>query len=189
MCETPVVTRPWSVYALSCKGGSLYIGVTNDIERRMKAHANGTGSRFVWAHRPFQLATVIHCESKQAAMSLEYHLKRLKKPKKLIELGLIENKINGGTMTKADIENRVFENVGMPKNEAQEIVEITFNTVKQNLIAGESVKLAGFGTFNVRKKAARVGRNPRTKEEAEIAPRKVVTFRASEILKEVIEKQ
>ena len=84
------LTRPWSVYALSCKGGSLYIGVTNDIERRIKAHSNGTGSRFVWAHRPFKLATVIDCESKQAAMALEYRLKRLRKAQKLRELGLMD---------------------------------------------------------------------------------------------------
>ena len=75
--------RPWAVYALSCEGGSLYIGVTNDIERRIKAHANGTG---------------ISCRSKQDAMALEYRLKKLKKPQKLRELGLDENAINSGIL-------------------------------------------------------------------------------------------
>ena len=92
-------------------------------------------------------------------------------------------------MTKADIVKQVFENVGLPKNEAQEIVEVCFNTLKQTLVAGESVKVSGFGTFTTRKKAARIGRNPKTKEEAEIAPRRVLTFRTSELLKEAIEKQ
>ena len=92
-------------------------------------------------------------------------------------------------MTKADIVNQVFENVGIPKNEAQAIVEVIFNTVKQTLVAGESIKISGFGTFTIRKKTARIGRNPRTKEEVEITPRKVVTFRASDFLKEAIAKQ
>lgn len=144
---------------------------------------------FVRAHRPFKLATVIYCENKQAAMSLEYSLKRLRKSQKLRELGLIENKMNGGTMIKADIVNQVFETVGIPKNEAQDIVGIIFNTVKQTLVAGESVKLAEFGTFTTKKKTARVGRNPKTKEEVEITPRRVVTFRASDLLKKAIEAQ
>lgn len=91
-------------------------------------------------------------------------------------------------MTKADIVNFVFERVGLPKNEAQEMVEVVFDTIKQTLVAGESIKISGFGTFNVRKKNARIGRNPKTKEEVEITPRRVVTFKASDQLKELIEK-
>jgi integration host factor subunit alpha len=91
-------------------------------------------------------------------------------------------------MTKADIVNLLFEKVGLPKNETQEIVEVIFDTVKQTLVAGESVKVSGFGTFTVRKKRARVGRNPKTKQEVEISPRKVITFKSSDQLKEAIEK-
>lgn len=91
-------------------------------------------------------------------------------------------------MTKADIVNLVFEKVGLPKNEAHEMVEAVFDTIKQTLIAGESIKISGFGTFNVRKKNSRIGRNPKTKEEVEITPRRVVTFKASDQIKELIEK-
>jgi integration host factor subunit alpha len=91
-------------------------------------------------------------------------------------------------MTKADIVNLVFEKVGLPKNEAQEMVETVFDTIKQTLIAGESIKISGFGTFNVRKKNSRIGRNPKTKQEVEITPRRVVTFKASDQIKELIEK-
>ena len=91
-------------------------------------------------------------------------------------------------MTKADIVNILAEKDGLPKADAQEIVETIFHTLKQTLVAGESVKVSGFGTFSVRKKAARIGRNPKTKEEVEITPRRVVTFKASDYLKEVIEK-
>jgi integration host factor subunit alpha len=92
-------------------------------------------------------------------------------------------------MTKADIENRLSVSVGLPRNESEEVLEVIFDTLKETLVAGESVKVAGFGTFMIKKKAARIGRNPKTKEEAEIAPRRVVTFRASDFLKEAIETQ
>ncbi len=92
-------------------------------------------------------------------------------------------------MTKADIVNLVVGKVGLPRNESQEIVEAVFDTIKETLIAGESVKVSVFGTFNVRKKGARIGRNPKTKQEVEITPRRVVTFKASEYLKEFVESQ
>ncbi len=91
-------------------------------------------------------------------------------------------------MTKADIVNILAEKDGLPKADAQEIVETIFHTLTQTLVAGESVKVSGFGTFSVRKKASRIGRNPKTKEEVEITPRRVVTFKASDYLKVVIEK-
>jgi integration host factor subunit alpha len=91
-------------------------------------------------------------------------------------------------MTKADIVNIVFEKVGLPKNETQDIVEAVFDTIKQTLAVGESIKISGFGTFNVRKKSARIGRNPKTKQEVEITPRRVITFKTSDHLKEIIEK-
>jgi integration host factor subunit alpha len=86
-------------------------------------------------------------------------------------------------MTKADIVNFVLGKVGLPRNETQVIVEALFDTLKQTLIAGESVKISGFGTFTVRRKGSRVGRNPKTKQEVEITPRRVVTFKASDHLK------
>jgi len=90
-------------------------------------------------------------------------------------------------MTKADIVNTLFEKVGLPKKEAQDIIEIILSTMKETFVEGESIKISGFGTFNVRKKGARRGRNPKTGEEIEITPRRVVTFRPSNQLKELIE--
>jgi len=91
-------------------------------------------------------------------------------------------------MTKADLVEIVFEKVGLSKKEAQDIIEIIFDTIKESFIEEESVKISGFGTFNVRKKNSRRGRNPKTGEEIEITPRRVLTFRASNQLKKVIEK-
>lgn len=92
-------------------------------------------------------------------------------------------------MTKADLVDKIFEKIGLSKKEAQEIIEILFDTMRQTFVEGESVKISGFGTFNVRHKVARRGRNPKTGDELEISPRKVITFRASNQLKDVLEKQ
>jgi integration host factor subunit alpha len=91
-------------------------------------------------------------------------------------------------MTKADLVEAIFEKIGLSKKEAQELIEILFDTMKQAFVEGESVKISSFGTFNVRKKMARRGRNPKTGEDLEITPRKTITFRASNQLKSAIEK-
>ncbi|GBD98239.1 integration host factor subunit alpha [bacterium BMS3Abin07] len=91
-------------------------------------------------------------------------------------------------MTKADIVNTLFEKVGLPKKEAQDIIEIILSCIKETFVEGESIKISGFGTFNIRKKNSRRGRNPKTGEEIEITPRRVVTFRPSNQLKEMVEK-
>ncbi len=90
-------------------------------------------------------------------------------------------------MTKSDLVYAIFEHVGLPKKESAEIIEIIIETLKQTLTEGESIKISGFGTFNVRKKKARKGRNPKTGEEIEISPRSVVTFKPSLWLKSHIE--
>jgi integration host factor subunit alpha len=92
-------------------------------------------------------------------------------------------------MTKADLVERIFEKIGLSKKEAQEIIEILFDTMKQAFVEGESAKISGFGTFNVRQKMSQRGRNPKTGDDLEITPRRVITFRASNQLKSLMEKQ
>ena len=75
----------------------------------------------------------------------------------------------------------------LSRNQATDMVEVLIDTLKENLADGKTVKIAGFGTFIVRKKGERMGRNPRTREEIPIAPRKVMTFKASNQFKEVVE--
>lgn len=91
-------------------------------------------------------------------------------------------------MTKADIVSILIERIGLQKAEAQMVVEMLIENIKDALLSGETVKISGFGTFIVRKKGSRIGRNPKTKQEVTITPRRVITFRASEQLKDVIEK-
>ncbi|MBI4838037.1 MAG: integration host factor subunit alpha [Nitrospirae bacterium] len=82
-------------------------------------------------------------------------------------------------MTKADLADTIFEKVGLSKKESMDILETLFDSMKAILSEGESIKIAGFGTFLVRKKKARKGRNPKTGAELQITPRKVITFKPS----------
>jgi len=92
----------------------------------------------------------------------------------------------GKGMRKADIANEIFTQVGVSKNDAADIVELVLNLLKGVLQKGDAVKIAGFGNFVVRSKGARKGRNPRTGEEIGITPRRVVTFRPSQVFKKYV---
>ncbi len=89
-------------------------------------------------------------------------------------------------MTKADIVESVYEKVGFSKKESADVVEAVFDAMKRNLEKGDKVKISGFGNFIVRDKKPRVGRNPQTGEEIEICARRVLTFRPSQVLKNII---
>ncbi|MGB7817065.1 MAG: integration host factor subunit alpha [Methylotenera sp.] len=91
------------------------------------------------------------------------------------------------TLTKADLADLLFEQVGLNKREAKDMVEAFFEEVRAALETGDSVKLSGFGNFELRKKSERPGRNPKTGEEIPITARRVVTFHASQKLKSKVE--
>ena len=91
-----------------------------------------------------------------------------------------------GKMTKADLVEKISLMTTFTKKESSEIVERVFDVVKSTLEAGENIKIAGFGNFEVKEKAARRGRNPQTGEIIEITPRRVLTFKASQVLKKSI---
>lgn len=89
-------------------------------------------------------------------------------------------------MRKADIANNICEKIGVSKTEAMDLVEYVLDCMKGVLQKGESVKIAGFGNFIVRSKGQRKGRNPRTGEEIAITPRRVLTFRPSQLFKKYV---
>lgn len=91
------------------------------------------------------------------------------------------------TLTKAELAEMLFERVGLNKREAKDMVETFFDEIRGALERGESVKLSGFGNFQLRDKPQRPGRNPKTGEEIPISARRVVTFHASQKLKNQIE--
>ncbi len=92
-------------------------------------------------------------------------------------------------MTKADIVEIVFEKVGFSKKDVAAVIEEIFESIKTTLESGEKVKISGFGNFNIRQKRARRGRNPQTGTEITIDERRVMTFKASQLLKKSINSQ
>ena len=89
-------------------------------------------------------------------------------------------------MTKADIIENIYQRVGFSKKEATDVVEAVFEIVKQTLETNERLKISGFGNFVVKEKRARLGRNPHTGQPIEITPRKVLTFKPSQVLKNIL---
>jgi len=90
------------------------------------------------------------------------------------------------TLTRADLSEAVYQEVGLSRSESSQLVESVLNEIADTLVKGETVKLSSFGSFQVREKGGRVGRNPKTGEEVPIAPRRVLVFRASHVLKDRI---
>jgi len=90
-------------------------------------------------------------------------------------------------LTKADIADQLFEKTGLSKTDAKELVELFFEEIRAALENGEQVKISGFGNFDLRDKAERPGRNPKTGEDIPIAARRVVTFRPGQKLKARVE--
>ena len=90
-------------------------------------------------------------------------------------------------LTKADMAERLFDEIGLNKREAKEMVELFFEKIRSSLENGEQVKLSGFGNFDLREKKQRPGRNPKTGEEIPISARRVVTFRPGQKLKARVE--
>ncbi len=91
------------------------------------------------------------------------------------------------SLTKAEIANRLFDEVGLNKREAKEFVDTYFEEIRAALESGENVKLSGFGNFKLRDKNQRPGRNPKTGEEIPISARRVVTFRPGQKLRARVE--
>ena len=91
------------------------------------------------------------------------------------------------TITKADFAESLFEELGIDRREAKALVELFFEEIKDSLEQGKSVKISGFGNFELRDKTSRPGRNPKTGEEVPITARRVVTFRSGQKLKARIE--
>ena len=94
--------------------------------------------------------------------------------------------MGGKTLTRADLAEAVFQKVGLPRNESAEIVELVLREIVSSLERGQTVKLSSFGSFGIRDKGQRIGRNPKTGQEVPITPRRVLVFRASNIMKQRI---
>lgn len=90
------------------------------------------------------------------------------------------------TVTRAQLAETIYSEVGLSRNESAQFLETVLERLAQALERGESVKISGFGTFSVRQKGRRIGRNPKTGVEVPILPRRVLVFRASQVLKAAV---
>ena len=89
----------------------------------------------------------------------------------------------GDTITRAQLSEAVYEEVGLSRNESADLVEAVLEEMASSLTEGETVKISSFGSFSIRQKSQRMGRNPKTGEEVPILPRKVIIFKPSHVLK------
>ena len=92
----------------------------------------------------------------------------------------------GNTVTRAQVSEVGYQEVGLSRNESAQLVEFVLAEICDSLVDGETVKVSSFGSFSVRQKGGRIGRNPKTGEEVPIAPRRVLVFRPSHVLKEQV---
>ena len=92
----------------------------------------------------------------------------------------------GRTVTRAHLSEAVYQEVGLSRNESADLVEVVLKEIADHLVTGETVKISSFGSFYVRQKGRRIGRNPKTGEEVPILPRQVLLFRPSHVLKDRI---
>lgn len=92
-------------------------------------------------------------------------------------------------MTKVDIIENIYEKVGFSKKEVSKIVESVFDIIKESLQQEDKIKISGFGNFVIRKKRSRRGRNPQTGNDIEISPRRILTFKPSQVLKSSLNRQ
>lgn len=97
--------------------------------------------------------------------------------------------MSGQTITRAQLSEAVYQEVGLSRNESADLLEAVLGYISDSLATGESVKISSFGSFSVRQKGQRTGRNPKTGEEVPILPRKVLVFRPSQVLKSRINEQ
>lgn len=95
----------------------------------------------------------------------------------------------GKTITRADLCEAVYQKVGLSRTESAELVEMVIDEISNRIVAGETVKLSSFGSFHVRSKGQRIGRNPKTGQEVPISPRKVLIFKPSNVLKQRLNEQ
>ncbi len=94
--------------------------------------------------------------------------------------------MGGKTLTRADLSDAVHQEVGLSRSESADLVKLVLDQITVTLVDGDSVKLSSFGTFAVRSKGGRIGRNPKTGQEVPITPRRVLVFRPSHVLKHLI---
>lgn len=172
----------WHLYLIECRGGSYYTGITTDVAKRYKQHAEGAGARYTRSHPPVRLLASVPAGTRSQALKAEAALKRLPKGKKLDALHTLEfpvtQTIERSSMNKSELVEAIAKAAELSKADAERALNATIDTVVKAVAKGDSVTLVGFGTFKSSKRAARTGRNPATGAAIKIAASTVPRFTA-----------
>jgi DNA-binding protein HU-beta len=192
----------WHLYLIECTDGSLYAGITTDVERRFREHLSGKGARYTRSHKPLCLVASRQFGSRSEALKAELAIKRLPKEKKMavlmssVPLGMPEMASGGSrhrspnsrsqSMNKSELIEVVAKEAEISKTAAGNAVASITGAIVKAIAKGDTVALIGFGTFKSSKRAARIGRNPQTGKEIKIAATTVPRFTAGATFKAAV---
>jgi DNA-binding protein HU-beta len=180
----------WHLYLLKCQDGSFYTGITTDVAKRYKAHAEGAGARYTRSHPPARLLASVPVGTRSQALQTEAAIKRLPKDKKLQALHTLEFSLTQTTerssMNKSELVEAIAKAAELTKADAERALNATIDTVVKAVAKGDTVTLVGFGTFKSSKRAARTGRNPATGAAIKIAASTVPRFTAGATFKTAV---
>jgi len=190
------LTTIWHLYLLECADDSLYTGIATDVERRFQEHLSGHGARYTRSHPPVRLLASRPVGSRSAALKAEAAIKRLPKGKKLAALDWLRpigpvntNHIHlrrNQTMNKSELIDIVAKEGDLSKATAEKAVAAAINAIVKAVAKGDSVTLIGFGAFKSTKRAARIGKNPRTGAALKIPAATVPKFSAGATFKAAV---
>jgi DNA-binding protein HU-beta len=180
----------WHLYLLECADGSLYTGVTTDVERRFSEHLSGKGGRYTRSHKPVCLVASRPVGTRSQALRAELAIKRLPKRNKVAALyasdllGQANADYHSFTirrnhrMNKSELIEAVAKEADLSKAATEKVLSAITAAIVKAVSKGDVVSLIGFGSFKSSKRAARTGRNPQTGKELKIAATTVPRFTA-----------
>jgi DNA-binding protein HU-beta len=173
----------WHLYLLECTGGSLYTGVTTNVERRVQEHILGKGARYTRSHKPIRLVACAAIGTRSDALRAEMAIKRLPPQQKLraVQSGeFFSHHPNERhkPMNKSELIEVVAKEADLTKAAAEAALAAITGAIVKTVAKGDTVTLIGFGAFKSSKRAARLGRNPQTGKEIKIAASTVPRFTA-----------
>ena len=186
------LTTIWHLYLIECADGSLYTGITIDVDRRFREHLSGKGGRYTRSHQPVRLVASRAIGSRSQALRAEMAIKRLPREKKIQAVRLLEvmsvqrNERSNTTMNKSELVEVVAKEADLSKAASETALAAIIGAVVKAVAGGDTVTLVGFGTFKSSKRAARTGRNPQTGKEIKIAASTVPRFTAGATFKAAV---
>jgi DNA-binding protein HU-beta len=185
------MTATWHLYLIECADGSLYTGITTDVDRRFAEHLSGKGGRYTRSHTPVGLVASVAVGSRSQALCTELAIKRLPRQKKIEAVRSLifmstQSNDRSNTMNRSELIDVVAKEADLSKAATEKALAAVVGAVVKAVAGGDTVTLVGFGTFKSSKRAARTGRNPQTGKEINIAASTVPRFTAGATFKAAV---